>query len=196
MSSLRSHLGEYPTMETMEPGQSDQPVAGFRRNCLVPCSGPDCTCSVVLTKLCVIIHNFAYQPFDQLLADRTVLAARRANRATMKRPGDGDDWRLIDDPTEEEFAAVKAHANPEQRELIEVLCAAIAPVLKELIEPLREKIAELENRPHVQYRGVWKEGQPYGTGSMVTHEGSVWHANRATMQRPGAGAVRRGRDAK
>jgi hypothetical protein len=135
-------------METMEPGQSDQPVAGFR-----------------------------------------------------KRPGDGDDWRLIDDPTEEEFAAVKAHANPEQRELIEVLCAAIAPVLKELIEPLREKIAELENRPHVQYRGVWKEGQPYGTGSMVTHEGSVWHANRATMQRPGAGddwtlAVRRGRDAK
>jgi hypothetical protein len=121
----------------MEPGQSDQPVAGFRRNCLVPCSGPDCTCSVVLTKLCVIIHNFAYQPFDQLLADRTVLAARRANRATMKRPGDGDDWRLIDDPTEEEFAAVKAHANPEQRELIEVLCAAIAPVLKELIEPLR-----------------------------------------------------------
>lgn len=46
-----------------------------RRNCLVPCNGPDCTCSVVATKLCVIIHNFAHQPFDQLLADRTVLAA-------------------------------------------------------------------------------------------------------------------------
>src|SRR4029450_3950758 len=46
-----------------------------RQNCLVPCSGPDCTCSVVLTKLCVIIHNLAHQPFDQLLADRTVLAA-------------------------------------------------------------------------------------------------------------------------
>jgi hypothetical protein len=46
-----------------------------RRNCLVPCIRADCTCSSVSTKLCVIIHNFARQLFNQLLADRTVLAA-------------------------------------------------------------------------------------------------------------------------
>jgi len=31
--------------------------------------------SVVSTKLSVIIHNFAHQLFDQLLSDRTILAA-------------------------------------------------------------------------------------------------------------------------
>jgi hypothetical protein len=46
-----------------------------RRNCLVPCIRADCTCSGVSTKLCVIIHNFAHQLLNQLLADRTVLAA-------------------------------------------------------------------------------------------------------------------------
>jgi hypothetical protein len=42
---------------------------------LVPCIGTDCTCSGVSTKLCVIIHNFAHQLFNQLLADRTILTA-------------------------------------------------------------------------------------------------------------------------
>src|SRR5262245_3009354 len=75
MSSLRATRANILQMETWEPGIQINHVAGFRRNYLVPCSVPDCTCSVVLTKLCVKIHNFAHQPFDQLLADRTVLAA-------------------------------------------------------------------------------------------------------------------------
>ena len=76
MPSLRSYLaGKYPTNGRLRAWQFDQPVAGFRQICLVPCNGPDCTRSVVPTKLCVIIHNFAHQPFDQLLTDRPVLAA-------------------------------------------------------------------------------------------------------------------------
>src|SRR5271165_6802658 len=46
-------------------------------SCLVPCIGADGACSGVPTKLCVIIHNFAQQLFNQLLADRTVLTARQ-----------------------------------------------------------------------------------------------------------------------
>src|SRR5262245_30875788 len=98
--------------------------------------------------------------------------------------------------TEEDVAALKARIPKERQDFISALTAGFAPVIKEFVEtkiaeataPLLQKIAELENRPRVQYRGVWKEGQPYGTGSMVTYEGSVWHANRATMKRPGDGA--------
>src|SRR5271167_4746071 len=46
-------------------------------SCLVPCIGADGACSGVPTKLCVIIHNFAQQLFNQLLADRIVLTARQ-----------------------------------------------------------------------------------------------------------------------
>lgn len=66
---------------------------------------------------------------------------------------------------------------------------------------LEERIAALEARPTVKYLGVWKEGKAYVGGSMVTDKGSVWHADRATMQRPGASddwvlAVKRGADGK
>lgn len=49
------------------------------------------------------------------------------------------------------------------------------------------------------YRGVWKEGQ-YDRGDMVTWGGDLWHAERATSQKPATDdwrlAVRKGRDAK
>src|SRR6202011_513890 len=46
-------------------------------NGLMACIRADSTCSRVPTKLCVIIYNLAHQLFNQLLADRTVLAARQ-----------------------------------------------------------------------------------------------------------------------
>jgi hypothetical protein len=41
----------------------------------VPRMRPDCTCSFFSTKLGIIVHDFAHQLLDQLLADRTILTA-------------------------------------------------------------------------------------------------------------------------
>lgn len=50
------------------------------------------------------------------------------------------------------------------------------------------------------YRGVWKEGESYDRADMVTWGGDLWHAERATSQKPATDdwklAVRKGRDAK
>jgi len=41
----------------------------------VPCIKPDCTRSVLPTKLCIVFHNLARQLFDDLLAYCSALAA-------------------------------------------------------------------------------------------------------------------------
>jgi hypothetical protein len=52
------------------------------------------------------------------------------------------------------------------------------------------------------YRGVWKEGEAYRAGDMVTWGGSVWHCNVDTAEKPGGPgpswtlAVKKGRDGK
>lgn len=61
------------------------------------------------------------------------------------------------------------------------------------------RLEALEARPAVKYLGVYQQGKAYGAGNMVTDAGSVWHADRATMARPGSSddwtlAVKRGRD--
>jgi hypothetical protein len=42
--------------------------------------------------------------------------------------------------------------------------------------------------PVMVYRGVWKEGE-YQTGDTVTWNGSLWHCDVATDQKPGDGAA-------
>ncbi len=51
------------------------------------------------------------------------------------------------------------------------------------------------------YRGVLKSGQAYDRGDMVTHDGSLWHANAPTSEKPGDGkswqlCVRKGQNGK
>ena len=69
----------------------------------------------------------------------------------------------------------------------------------EQLAPLKQRIAELEGRPAVKYLGVFDRSRNYVAGSMVTHSGSVWHANvEAKGVVPGGGdavwtlAVKRG----
>lgn len=56
--------------------------------------------------------------------------------------------------------------------------------------------------PFPIYRGVFKDGDAYEPGDMVTFGGSLWHANEATTVKPGDGAkawtlaAKRGRDGK
>lgn len=56
--------------------------------------------------------------------------------------------------------------------------------------------------PFQLYRGVHKHGQAYERGDAVTWDGSTWHCNEPTTDRPGDGnkawqlSVRKGRDGK
>lgn len=80
------------------------------------------------------------------------------------------------------------------------------------IEPLDERTIKLKFAkgevvhsfelafPVPVYRGVFKDGESYERGDMVTWGGDLWHAERATSQKPATDdwrlAVRKGRDAK
>ena len=77
---------------------------------------------------------------------------------------------------------------------------AIAPLVEEL-KAQKQRIAELEERG-IRFRGAWRAAEDYRRGDLVTHDGSLWHANLdARAVRPGDGniwtlAVKRGRDGK
>ncbi len=65
---------------------------------------------------------------------------------------------------------------------------------------LEKRVADLEARPSLEYRGVWGAAEQYRNGNAVTHDGSMWIATAGTKGvRPGDGAnwklaVKRGRD--
>lgn len=68
-----------------------------------------------------------------------------------------------------------------------------------LLEKLEARITAIENRPTMQYRGVWEADGRYQPGDVVTDSGSMWHANCSTTARPGASSdwtlcVKHGRD--
>jgi hypothetical protein len=54
--------------------------------------------------------------------------------------------------------------------------------------------------PTVIYRNVFKEGEQYDQGDMVTWAGSLWHCDKATTSKPGTDdwtlAAKKGRDGK
>jgi hypothetical protein len=87
---------------------------------------------------------------------------------------------------------------------IAAIMAGVAPVINDHVTkrlgPLLARIAELESRTaNFRYCGVFRQGDSYALGNFVTHDGSVWHANRDTDETPGTPggawqlAVKRGR---
>ena len=80
---------------------------------------------------------------------------------------------------------------------------ASARALQEMVKRLCHHVDDLERRhaeSPLQYRGVWKADQTFPANSFVTHNGCIWHAEKATARKPGEGdwvmAVKRGRDGK
>jgi len=82
---------------------------------------------------------------------------------------------------------------------------ALAPLIASIagdIAALKRKVAALEARPSIKFMGVYKPGATYSEGSMVTRDGSIFHANKTTTATPGDGSmdwtlcVKRGRDGK
>jgi hypothetical protein len=74
-------------------------------------------------------------------------------------------------------------------------CAALETKIARLEGALAEKSA-------VKYMGVHRTGATYSEGSLVTRDGSIFHANKTTSEIPGEGcldwqlACKRGRDGK
>jgi hypothetical protein len=75
--------------------------------------------------------------------------------------------------------------------------------VKREVTALRDRIAELENRPSLEYAGVWEATKTYGRNDAVSWAGSIWIARRDdNLKKPGlvgSGwqlAVKRGRDGK
>ena len=73
-----------------------------------------------------------------------------------------------------------------------------------LIGQMIVRLRALEEKANVappQYRGVFREGEEYPVGTMITHGGSLWYANATTKAMPGRCGdwtlcVKRGRDGK
>lgn len=61
----------------------------------------------------------------------------------------------------------------------------MASVLQRM-EALSDRIAGIESKG-VEYLGVWQAAASYKRGNLVTHGGSIWHANEDTRAKPGDG---------
>jgi hypothetical protein len=87
--------------------------------------------------------------------------------------------------------------------IAEATAEAIKVAVEKSIGPLRDRIAQLEQRPaSLKYCGVWGEAERYALNDAVTYGGSLWIARAANSGvTPGSGAgwqlcVKRGRDGK
>ncbi|MER9733043.1 hypothetical protein [Mesorhizobium sp. M0217] len=67
---------------------------------------------------------------------------------------------------------------------------------------LEARLAEIESRPQLEYRGVWKSTDAYRRGDLTTYDGSMWHAQVGSQGLvPGQGegwrlCVKKGKDAR
>jgi hypothetical protein len=70
----------------------------------------------------------------------------------------------------------------------------VAAVIADAVRPLLARIADLEAKaattrssaPGVKWAGVFREGNIYEAGQLVTHAGSLWLTRRQTDGKPGA----------
>jgi hypothetical protein len=68
----------------------------------------------------------------------------------------------------------------------EAMATAVVDVVKQVVDPLIARIAALEARPLQKWAGVHVEGCRYSEASLVTRQGSLWAATKATTTTPGA----------
>ena len=109
---------------------------------------------------------------------------------------------------ERQIAALKEHVVARSGGLtdeeLDGLARGMVPFLRETIakavNPLIERIAELEARPSLTYAGVWSPTKAYSAGTFVTHGGGLWYCSDTNVGvQPGNGssswklAVKRGR---
>lgn len=77
--------------------------------------------------------------------------------------------------------------------IVDGIDAAMAPLLERLARAEGQLEALLSGggtkaSGGMVYRGVWQNGEAYPAGSVVTHGGSMWHADMETAHGPADGA--------
>jgi hypothetical protein len=139
---------------------------------------------------------------DSDLAELAIVDGRLASRAEGRRSGLGPPLQYPESygNTPATMAAVAKAIEM----VADMLGDAILPIVnaaKYRIAQLETRVAELEQRPGIDYRGIWAEQTLYGEGQFVTHGGSMWHAKSASIsRRPGSDpsawvlVVKRGND--
>jgi hypothetical protein len=71
-------------------------------------------------------------------------------------------------------------------EIITALANGLVPFLRELLEPLKQRIDELAQRPVLEDAGAWQERAFYRRGHVVSFKGSAWVCQQANSNtRPG-----------
>src|SRR5262245_50239283 len=83
-----------------------------------------------------------------------------------------------------EVVALRQRVKSSDARVIEATIAAVAPYILEL----RAEIAELKKAVEgvMRYKDVWREGEIYQRGDVVTHNGAEWRArNYVDGGRPG-----------
>jgi hypothetical protein len=88
----------------------------------------------------------------------------------------------------------------DQKSFLSAVGKYVRDEVKTAVEPLRKDIEKLESEQReFRYCGVWGGG-PYKRGNFVTHQGSLWHCNLDTENKPGKDpvawtlCVKRGKD--
>jgi len=85
----------------------------------------------------------------------------------------------------ERIAALEARVGALSMMLTNNAGGAVARERMRMLETVEKRLADLEAQPRLAYEGVWREGVSYEQGSLVTRSGSMWHANKATREKPG-----------
>lgn len=84
-------------------------------------------------------------------------------------------------------------------DLADRLAAGVRAYVAKSVAPLSARLATIEAKGWPEYMGVHQVGRTYLRGQFVTHDGSLWHANRETVTRPPGGdwtlAAKKGTDA-
>lgn len=69
-----------------------------------------------------------------------------------------------------------------------LLMKELAVVLKEFVDArtadLEQRVAALEAKPYVSYKGVWKADGTYRPGDAATHHGALWICRAETTGEP------------
>lgn len=75
--------------------------------------------------------------------------------------------------------------NPEA--LADAIFNQVSSYVARRLGPLEERIRALEAQTKAMtYQGTYSGGRMYHKGNFCTHNGSIWHANKDTQDKPGA----------
>ena len=75
----------------------------------------------------------------------------------------------------------------------------VSNTLTEQVAALTARVSELEAKPRLRYRGVYDISMMYEAGDFATYDGSAWHCQRPTTDKPGTSdawqlAIKRGKN--